>query len=164
MRTFFTLCFIALNLIGNCQKDLKTLLEKHNKGDIPYISVQELAMPKTEAVILDARETTEFETSHIEDAIHVGYNAFDLDIVKENVPDKTSKIVVYCSLGIRSEHIAERLKNEGYTNIFNLFGGIFEWKNNDFVVYDQNNEPTENVHAFSKEWSKWLLKGNKIYD
>jgi 3-mercaptopyruvate sulfurtransferase SseA len=73
-------------------------------------------------------------------------------------------IVVYCSLGVRSEDIAEQLKKEGYTNVYNLFGGIFEWKNSNHKVYDNKEEPTENVHAFSKKWSKWLLKGNKIYD
>ena len=46
----------------------------------------------------------------------------------------------------------------------NLYGGIFEWKNNDFTVVDTNEEPTEDVHTFSKEWSQWLLKVNKIYD
>lgn len=45
-----------------------------------------------------------------------------------------------------------------------FFGGIFEWKNKDFKVYDNKNKLTENVHAFSKEWSQWLIKGNKIYD
>jgi len=33
---------------------------------------------------------------------------------------------VYCSLGIRSEVIAKKLKKAGYTNVFNLYGGIFE--------------------------------------
>jgi hypothetical protein len=45
-----------------------------------------------------------------------------------------------------------------------LFGGIFEWKNNNFTVYNSKEEATENVHAFSKDWSKWLLKGKKVYD
>ena len=48
--------------------------------------------------------------------------------------------------------------------ISNLFGGIFEWKNNGFKVYDSINTVTENVHIFSKEWSKWLTKGEKVYE
>lgn len=146
------------------QETLSELLKKHNSGSVPYISVQELAMPKTEAIVLDSREFKEFETSHLKNAIHVGYDDFDIETVINQITDKSTKIVVYCSVGIRSEDIAKRLKKAKYTNVYNLFGGIFEWKNNDFTVYNNDNQPTENVHAFSKAWSKWLLKGNKIYD
>ena len=76
---------------------------------------------------------------------------------------KNTKIVVYCSLGIRSEDIAEKLKKAGYTNVLNLYGGIFEWKNNNYNVFSSGGKATEKVHTFSKEWSKWLLKGEKIY-
>ena len=30
--------------------------------------------------------------------------------------------------------------------------------------YDSKGKETDNVHAFSKAWSKWLLKGHKVYD
>jgi len=71
---------------------------------------------------------------------------------------------VYCSLGVRSEDIAEQLRDSGYTNVYNLYGGIFEWKNKNFNIYNTNNELTENIHAFSKQWSKWLTKGEKTYE
>jgi len=72
--------------------------------------------------------------------------------------------VVYCSLGIRSETIAHKLIKKGYTNVYNLYGGIFEWKNNDFVVLDTEGSETEKVHAFNKNWGKWLTKGKKVYE
>ncbi|WP_138435109.1 rhodanese-like domain-containing protein [Winogradskyella algicola] len=150
--------------ILSAQESLSELLKKYNNESVPYISVQELAMPKTNAILLDARELREYEVSHLKDAIHIGYDEFNLKNTIEQLNNKDQMIVVYCSLGIRSEDIAEQLKNEGYTNVYNLFGGIFEWKNNDFKVYNLNNETTENVHVFSKEWSQWLLKGIKIYD
>lgn len=150
--------------ILSAQESLSELLKKYNNESVPYISVQELAMPKTDAFLLDARELREYEVSHLKNAIHVGYDEFNLKKTTEQLNNKDQMIVVYCSLGIRSEDIAEQLKNEGYTNVYNLFGGIFEWKNNDFKVYNLNNEITENIHVFSKEWSQWLLKGIKIYD
>ncbi len=52
-----------------------------------------------------------------------------------------SKVVVYCSVGYRSEKIAEKLKAAGYKNVFNLYGGIFEWENQNLPVYDSNGEP-----------------------
>ena len=70
---------------------------------------------------------------------------------------------MYCSLGIRSETVAHKLMQEGYTNVYNLYGGIFEWKNANFKVVDTLGNPTEKVHTFNKSWSKWLQKGKKVY-
>jgi len=154
---------LLISSFGFAQKSISKLLKKHNTESVPYISVQELAMPNAETIILDSRELKEYEVSHIKNAIPVGYDHFNIKTVEEQVTDKSKTIVVYCSVGIRSENIGEKLKDAGYTNVYNLFGGIFEWKNNDFTVYDTNDEPTENVHTFSKEWSKWLTKGKKVY-
>ena len=140
------------------------LLKQYKKNTVPYISVQELAMPNKNIFILDSRGFNEYETSHIKNAIHVDYDYFKLDSVQKIIPNKTSKIVVYCSVGIRSETIAEKLKKAGYTDVQNLYGGIFEWKNNDFSVYNSNEKETDSIHTFSKEWSKWLKKGIKVYE
>ena len=166
MKNLITYIFLFFSgiLICNAQDSLSELLKKHNSESIPYISVQELAMPKTEVILLDARETEEYNVSHLEDAIHIGYDDFDINSVTKQIIDKSAVIVVYCSLGVRSEDIGEQLKKAGYTNIFNLYGGIFEWKNKGYSVYNSEEKLTEDVHAFSKAWSKWLLKGNKIYD
>lgn len=146
------------------QEGLGKLLKNFNRENIPYISVEELAMPKTKAIILDAREKKEYEVSHIKEAIFVGYDDFNIEKTMSKLSDKNAKIVIYCSLGIRSEKIANKLKNKGYTNIFNLYGGIFEWKNSGFIVVDKNERPTEKVHAFSKNWGKWLTDGEKVYE
>ena len=164
MKNKIIYIFLFLSGIIFSQESLSELLKKYNNESIPYISVQELAIQKTDAILLDARELKEYEVSHLKDALHVGYAEFNLKNTIKQLNDKDQMIVVYCSLGVRSEDIAEQLKKEGYTNVYNLFGGIFEWKNNNLKVYDSKEEPTENVHAFSKKWSKWLLKGNKIYD
>jgi rhodanese-related sulfurtransferase len=159
---FFALLFL-FSVSGFSQETLSELLDKYNTKSVPYITVQELAMPKTKAVILDARELEEYQVSHLKESIFVGYNNFQIDSIIHRLPNKNETIVVYCSLGIRSETIAAKLKKAGYTNVFNLFGGIFEWKNNNFKVYNSEGKETESIHSFSKEWSKWLLKGIKVY-
>lgn len=144
------------------QKKLDKLLNKFNKNNVPYISVDSLAT--TNAILLDARETKEYKVSHLKNAICVGYDNFDINKTLKNLPeDKNTKIVVYCSLGIRSEIVAHQLIKKGYTNVFNLYGGIFEWKNNNFEVIDTLGNNTEKVHTFNKDWSKWLKKGKKVY-
>jgi rhodanese-related sulfurtransferase len=157
--------FLVVSSTTFGQKKLDKLLQKWNKRNVPYMSVETLALPKTDAILLDAREENEFKVSHLEDAILVGYDHFKIKETLEKLPeDKNVKIVVYCSLGIRSETVAYKLIQEGYTNVYNLYGGIFEWKNADFQVIDTLGNTTEKVHTFNKNWGKWLKKGEKVYE
>ncbi|MCC1483147.1 rhodanese-like domain-containing protein [Winogradskyella immobilis] len=164
MKQLLLIVFSIIAFKASSQESLSELLKKSNTESVPYISVQELAMPKTKAVLLDAREFAEYKVSHLENAIHVGYDFFDINSTQKKLTDKSATIVVYCSLGIRSEDVAEQLKKSGYTNVFNLYGGIFEWKNKNRKVYSSEGKPTEKVHVFSEEWGKWLTKGEKIYN
>ncbi|CAM1371846.1 Rhodanese [Tenacibaculum litoreum] len=158
----FFIFLLSINSFS--QKNLQQLLKKYNTESVPYISVSELQKEK-EVILLDAREPKEFEVSHLKNAMCVGYDFFNLENTLTKLPkDKNTKIVVYCSLGIRSEDIAEKLQKEGYTNVFNLYGGIFKWKNQGNTIVNLQNNPTEKVHAFNKEWSKWLQKGEKTYE
>jgi len=126
MKNIIFYIFISFSVFGFSHNSLSELLNKYSDKSIPYISVKELAMPKTKTIILDARELKEFHTSHLKNVIYVGYKDFEIGSVQKKLPNKNSKIVVYCSLGIRSEVIAKKLKKAGYTNVFNLYGGIFE--------------------------------------
>lgn len=164
LKTIIYVIVLGVSVSGFSQKTLTKLLEKHNTESIPYITVEELENGDKDFILLDSRENKEYQTSHIKDAICVGYDFFNLDSITKTLPNKDSKIVVYCSVGIRSEDVAEKLKKAGYNNIYNLYGGIFEWKNADKKVYNSKKIETDSIHTFSKEWSKWLRKGTKVYD
>ncbi|TXD72281.1 rhodanese-like domain-containing protein [Aequorivita antarctica] len=159
----FFLFFIAAN--GFAQKNLDELLQKHNVQSIPYILVEELQMFQLNdtVTILDAREPEEFNVSHLKSAINVGFNDFSSEEKQLQNINKDAQIIIYCSLGIRSEKIGEKLEKAGFTNVKNLYGGIFEWKKKGYPVIDSIGEETENVHAFSKHWSKYLQAGNPVY-
>jgi rhodanese-related sulfurtransferase len=160
--------YIVLFLIvatTSAQKSLDLLLQVNNNESIPYISVTELRnlQLKDSVFILDAREMKEFEVSHIAFAKYVGYDRFSSEEISADIHNKNTSIVVYCSLGIRSEDIGEKLKKQGFTNVKNLYGGIFEWKNNDFPVINSEGKETENVHVYSRFWGNWLKNGKKVY-
>lgn len=158
---FYIIAFFSTS--GYAQESLSEVLAKYNNESIPYIYSKELSK-EIDITILDAREKSEYDVSHLKDAIYVGYKKFNLENAANQLHNKNQKIVVYCSLGVRSEDIAEKLKNAGFTNVLNLYGGIFEWKNNNFKVFNSEEKETEKVHAYSKAWSKWLTKGLKIYE
>ncbi|MFK5974143.1 MAG: rhodanese-like domain-containing protein [Flavobacteriaceae bacterium] len=164
MRFFLSLSFFLLFYTSSIgQNKLNRTLKNLNKETIPYIYVNEAILSEG-ALFLDTRKKEEFEVSHIKNAIWVGYKAFEKDAIPSKVADKNSKIIVYCSIGVRSEDIGEKLLKLGYSNVKNLYGGIFEWKNQGHAVYTPQGNKTERVHAFNKHWGKLLTKGEKVYD
>ena len=155
--------FLMLSNTSCAQQSIPKVLKQLNDNTVDYISVDDLHEMET-TLVLDAREKEEFQVSHLKDAVWVGYEDFDLDQVMQQVPSKENPIVVYCSIGVRSEDIGERLKNAGYTNVKNLYGGIFEWKNKGYPVYDEQQQKTEKVHAFNTYWGRFLTNADKVYN
>ena len=164
MKSLILVFCFGVSALSFSQKKLDKMLKQQNTESIPYISVNDLQNNTEDFILLDSREQKEYKTSHLENAICVGYDSFNLEKTQPKLQNKDSKIVVYCSLGIRSEDIAEKLKKAGYTNVYNLYGGIFEWKNNNLEVLNSKEQPTDSIHTFSKGWSKWLKKGIKVYE
>ena len=142
-------------------KSFDILLKSMLKNTVTKISVKELIPKIDQVVLLDAREPQEFEVSHLKNAKFVGFNQFNISTL-QNIP-KNYEIVVYCSIGVRSEKIGEKLKAAGFTNVKNLYGSIFEWVNQGNQVFDTRNLPTKKVHAYNKKWGIWLNKGEKVY-
>ncbi|MCV6631689.1 MAG: rhodanese-like domain-containing protein [Flavobacteriaceae bacterium] len=162
------ICTIAIFGFGvlYAQKDgIAVYLEKYNKNTVPYMYANTLQKKIMHYVLLDAREEKEYLVSKIGNASFVGHRKFRFKNVVEVLPtNKKDTIVVYCSIGVRSEQVAEKLLKKGYTNVFNLYGGIFHWKNQGKTVLDTANMPTNKVHAYDKVWGKLLRKGEKIYE
>lgn len=153
-------------------RTLNTLLS-HSVNELTVVEVDSMRLNEKNAesaenqqnkiVFLDARAKKEFEVSHIEDAIWVGYDDFSPERV--NNLNKEIKIIVYCSIGYRSEKVAEQLEALGFSDVSNLYGGLFEWANQEKEVVNELNEPTTKVHAFDRIWGVWLTidKKNKVY-
>ena len=146
------------------QQTIEEVLLKYNKQSIPYIYSEMLVEIQNDPtlVLLDTREKKEYQVSHIKGALHAGYKNFNLQKVSKTIKNKDAQIIVYCSLGVRSEDIAEILQRAGYTNIQNLYGGIFNWKNNNLPLVNTQQKQTDSIHVYSKQWGKWLTKGIKV--
>ena len=158
----FILVF-ALSACGQNHANFQTMALDMSKGSAPKTEVTTLNETQaTKIIYLDAREKEEFDVSHIKGAIFVGYENFD--IMKLPELDKEAKIVVYCSVGYRSEKIAEELIQNGYIQTQNLFGGIFDWVNKGYSVYDSFGNETNKIHPYNNSWGKWLTKGEQVYE
>jgi len=139
---------------ASCQQsDFDKKVNSYLKYTSPVIGVDQAFKDKNEILFLDAREIEEYQISHLPAAKHIGFDNFNPKVLA-NV-NKNSKIVVYCSIGYRSEKIATKLINLGYTNVHNLYGSIFEWSNKSYPIY-QNKKQMFEVHTYNKKWSQWV--------
>ena len=164
MKKQFTILFIAVFTLSACGQEYRSFDEmalEMSKGSAPKITSTALNKSNFNNIVyLDAREKAEYDVSHIKGALFVGYNDFDVSKLPNLKAFKT--IVVYCSVGYRSEKVAEKLIEQGYAQTKNLYGGIFDWVNKNHPVYDNSGQPTEKIHPYNKLWSKWLEPNRKI--
>ena len=78
-----------------------------------------------EIVLVDVRETSEYEQEHIPGSVLCPLSVFDSDLFPK-IPDKM--VVLHCAIGKRSAAAAKQLLGTGHTRIVNLEGGIKAWK------------------------------------
>lgn len=157
--------FVFVGQIFGQSKDIEfeKMLENLIDFKVPTVTVAELKtmQKKGKVYLLDARETREYNVSHLPNAKRVGYDNFSLSSVK-HIP-KSATITVYCTVGYRSGKIVEKLRNAGYKNVYNLHGSIVEWANQGNKLVDSKGKTTTKVHTYSKDWSKWLKRGIRVY-
>ncbi len=157
---FGLLILMVLHACG--QEDFDSHVQKLYEGTVPLVRSSELlAKPSDNIVILDTRTVEEYEVSHIAGSRLIDYDSFKKADVKD-IP-KDAEVIVYCSVGYRSERIGEKLQKLGYANVKNLYGGIFDWKNKGHEVINRVGQPTDSVHTYNFAWSKWLFNGVKVY-
>ena len=161
------LVIILLSIVGwrasYGQKAYDRMLRNMYKETVPLIqpSTLDSLIAHQNPIILDTREPKEFHVSHVSSSICVGYDNLDLSVL--DTLDKNQEIIVYCSVGYRSERVGEKLQNRGFNNVKNLYGGIFRWKNDGYGVVNWEGDTTDRVHAYDRLWGVWLKKGKKVY-
>lgn len=162
MRTIlFIFLLVGFNSLGQ-SADYQKMLEKYY-NDFPTISCTDASkkVGNSNIVFLDTREKKEFNVSHIKGAQCVGYDDFSINSVK-SIP-KDAEIIVYCSIGARSQNVGEKLEKAGYTNVKNLYGGLFQWNNSGLPKVYSSGKSTSRIHGYSEDWGKWLQKGTIVY-
>ena len=103
-----------------------------------------------ETIILDVRNDYEWDVGHFEGAQKPKMDTFrEFDALAEKLAetkDKNTRILMYCTGGIRCEFFSPLLKERGFNNLFQLKGGVIgyglheghdHWKGNLFVFDDR---------------------------
>jgi sulfur-carrier protein adenylyltransferase/sulfurtransferase len=80
-----------------------------------------------EALLVDVRETTEWQEGHIVGAVHVPRGHLESRI-EAAAPDRSRPLVIYCASGVRSLFAAQQLEQMGYQDVASMAGGFQAWK------------------------------------
>lgn len=113
-------------------------------------------------VYLDAREPAEYAVSHLPDALPLGYKNPDygqLAGISRDTP-----LVVYCTVGYRSERMTEELKRRGFNRVYNLYGSIYAWVLAGNPLFDENGI-SHNLHTYNRKWGTYFPDSiaHKVY-
>ena len=115
---------LAFQSCKDYSKDVAT------KGEIELISPQQVydAVYGEDTVqLVDVRTPKEYKESHLKGAQNICVTSDDF---KEKVKtlDKNKPVYVYCNQGLGSRQAALRLKEMGFTKIYDMDGGLLMWK------------------------------------
>ena len=129
--------------------------------EVRWISTDELARWQADSgqpqpVLVDARTPPEFAVSHLRGALPI-------DPYRPLLPSlsgaaRDTALVVYSSAGYRGARVSSWLKEQGYTTVVNLAGGIFKWVNEGRPVFREEGRPTAMVHPYDQRWG-YLVVG-----
>ncbi|MEN8187963.1 MAG: rhodanese-like domain-containing protein [Bacteroidota bacterium] len=135
---FFIIIIFTSTLVGCAQntKEKNTIhtTEVSEKDKvINLISPEELNKKLGEITLIDIRTPQEFSEGHLKNAANI--NLFDPNFIqKMNKFDKSKVLYIYCRSGNRTSSAAKKLAEIGFVKIYDLQGGILNWRKNNMEV------------------------------
>lgn len=129
---------------------------KENPPGLKNVSVQEakeMIEKGDDIFVLDVRTPDEFNSSHIKGATLIPVsNAFGSNLSQDSllkvrideVPKK--KVLIYCRTGRRSGTAGTMLVNAGYSQVYNMIGGITAWTDAGYPVVSSEDTEVEGSH------------------
>jgi len=102
------------------------------------------------SIIIDVRTPEEFNKGHLRNSLNVNWFDENFD---ENLKifNKDLPVFVYCLSGGRSSKANEKIKSLGFKNVYELDGGILEWRKNKLpeALLNNNYENSLTVDDFN---------------
>lgn len=90
--------------------------------------------------LIDVRTPKEYAEGHLKNAENI--NFYDDDFMQQMEKlDKEKPVYIYCRSGGRSGKAAKQLADEGFTEIYDLDGGILEWNKKNLPTKTNNDNP-----------------------
>lgn len=139
-RVFFLLSAVVFTLAACQSKSADVLGEKVSIDGRAYynINADELKTILNNKDFVFVNVHIPFEGNIADTDLSIPYDQITEPANLAQLPvDKNAKIVLYCRSGRMSTIAAGELVKLGYTNIWNLKGGMLEWEKAGFEIQDQ---------------------------
>jgi len=122
MKKIFVFLGIVLPLLVlSCKSEVKE--------DPKIVTPEEMQtiLELDDVQLVDVRTPEEYKEGYIKNSQNIDYQSptFDDDIKKL---DKSKPVILYCKSGNRSAKCAKKLIEAGFEQVYELEGGITEWK------------------------------------
>ncbi len=136
------------------------------RNSAPYITPSELDalyQHQEDFIMVDARNDYEYEVGKFRNAVSVDIHNFRefADAAQKLESQKSKKIILYCTGGIRCEKASAYLQEQQYPNVFHLKGGIIEYLNfknkNQNVADTSNQDNNRNNNNNNNNWEGGLF-------
>lgn len=123
---------------------------------IPPAAFSEKIHAAQNPLILDVRTPGEFSGQHLDNAVNINWNGPDF-VSKVSAYDRQKPVFVYCLAGGRSKEAAAKLNELGFSNVYELQGGITKWNAAGLSV------PSGKIVGMcSQEYKELLAKNKKV--
>ena len=149
----FSLLFLAI-FVNSCINGQT----QNNKTNLSAIEFAEKINELPTATILDVRTSEEFSKGHLNNANNFDWNGNKFD--EQIAPlDKSKPVFVYCLSGGRSASAANKMRSDGYKQVYELDGGIMKWRGANLPETTNNTTPSTEM---SKQQFDALLISDKL--
>ena len=123
------------------------LSEANLKGLRPFEAVRKIN--QDDAIVLDVRTDDEYRRGHILDSIHIPLGLLQ-SRMQELSAYKVQPIIICCRSGNRSGQAGGILNKQGFTDLYNLSGGIMAWETANLPTTTKVSKPSKKRRAESK--------------
>lgn len=114
---------MKISKITNKIRNIFSINLFRNNKQITYMEAKELLKQNAKTILLDVRSIQEYNEYHLTGAICIPVYELQQRIQKV-VPNCNTTIISYCQTGHRSEKAIHILEKMGYTNLYQIEGGI----------------------------------------
>jgi thioredoxin 1 len=159
MRKIFFIVLLASTVhMVSCQNSAHS--QEMTKQSISVDEFDKKLSVTAKAQLIDVRTPEEYTSGHLRNAVNIDYNSGDFEDLLSKL-DKSKPVLVYCLSGGRSSHAANKMQNMGFTQVYNMDGGIMKW-NGAGKPIEKGSTPAKSNGMTMEEFNEIVGGGNYV--
>lgn len=154
MTKIFTFLLIIVALISCESNNAQSTVTSKT---IPTLEYQKLLTETKNVQLIDVRTEGEFMEEHLPNAVNINFNGNDFEAQIKKL-DKSKPTFIYCLSGGRSGSAMEVFSKNGFKEVYNMQGGILQWKGDQLPLTGAEANPS--WKGMSKEEFEKITNGD----